>query len=45
MITTNPNILLTVNSISNEEGTCPGCGCTCPCKCSDCEECLPCNDH
>ncbi len=45
MITTNPNILLKVTSISNEEGTCPGCGCVCPCKCSDCEECLPCKDN
>ena len=45
MITTNPNILLTVTSISNEQATCPGCGCVCPCKCSECEECLPCKDN
>ena len=45
MITTNPNILLTNTSISNEKETCPGCGCICPCECTDCEECSPCTDH
>ena len=45
MITTNPNILLTNTSISNEKETCPGCGCTCPCECTDCEECSPCKDN
>ena len=45
MATTNPNILLTVNSIYNEKETCPGCGCICPCECTDCEECSSCKDH
>ena len=45
MNTTNPNMLLTNTSISNEKETCPSCGCTCPCECTDCEECSPCKDH
>ena len=45
MITNNSKILFTVNSISNQEEICPGCGCVCPCECSDCEECAPCKDH
>ena len=45
MITTNPNILLTNTSISNEKETCPNCGCICPCECTDCEECSPCKDQ
>ena len=45
MITTNPNMLLTNTSISNEKEYCPSCGCACPCECKDCEECSPCKDH